>query len=133
MKLKFITSTVLLFAFQLQAQSDLDKVIKGGELLLGGLSFLKVTKSDPKTDSKAIQSMCVKNKLAEKITFKIAGKDEEGNEIKKELVIQREGKECLLELLKGIYSYEVVLANKEIYKKGEYKFDDEMVITVKQE
>jgi hypothetical protein len=133
MKLKFITSIVLIFAYQLQAQSDLDKVIKGGEILLGGLSFLKVTKSDPKTDSKIIESMCVKNKLTEKIIFKIAGKDEEGNEIKKELVIQKESKECLLELLKGIYSYEIVLANKEIYKKGEYKFDDEIVITVKQE
>ena len=33
-------------------------------------------------------------------------------------VIQKDGKECLLELPKGIYTYEIVLATKEIFKKG---------------
>ena len=42
-------------------------------------------------------------------------------------------KNAFLELPKGIYTYEIVLANKEVFKKGEYKIDDEITITVKQE
>jgi hypothetical protein len=113
------------------AQSDLQNVIKGGELLLSGLTVLKVAKSDSKSNSKVIESVCVKNKLVDKITFRIVGKNEEGDDIKKELVIQKDGKECLFILPKGIYTYEVVLPNKEIYKKGEYKFDEDVVITIK--
>lgn len=113
------------------AQSDLDKVLKTGELLLGGISVFKVAKSDGKKDSKVIESVCVKNKLVDKITFRIVGKNEEGDEIKKELVVQKDGKECLFVLPKGIYTYEVVLPNKEIYKKGEYKFEEEVIITIK--
>ena len=117
-----------LFSF---AQSDLQTVLKGGELLLSGLTVFKVAKSDSKTNSKVIESVCVKNKLVDKITFRIVGKNEEGDEIKKELVIQKDGKECLFVLPKGIYTYEVVLPNKDIYKKGEYKFDEDVVITIK--
>ena len=58
------------------AQSDLQNVIKGGELLLGGLSIFKIAKSDTKSDSKTIKSWCVKNKLTEKITFRVVGKNE---------------------------------------------------------
>lgn len=115
------------------AQSDLETAIKGGELLLSGLSIFKVAKSGVKKDSKVIESVCVKNKLNEKITFRIVGKNQDGDDIKKELVIPKDGKECLFILPKGIYTYEIVLANKEIYKKGEYKFEDEIVITVKEE
>ena len=113
------------------AQSDLQNVLKGGELLLSGLTVLKVAKSDSKSNSKVIESVCVKNKLVDKITFRIVGKNEEGDEIKKELVIQKDGKECLFILPKGIYTYEIVLPNKEIYKKGEYKFDEDVIITIK--
>ncbi|MGL2964026.1 hypothetical protein ACSVH2_09440 [Flavobacterium sp. RSB2_4_14] len=113
------------------AQSDLQNVLKGGELLLSGLTIFKVAKSTPKEDSKVIESVCVKNKLVDKITFRITGKNEEGDDIKKELVIQKDGKECLYVLPKGIYTYEVVLPNKDIYKKGEYKFDEEVIITIK--
>ena len=112
------------------AQSDLQTALKGGELLLTGLSVFKTTKGS-KTDNKIIESVCVKNKLVDKITFRIVGKNEEGDEIKKELVIQKDVKECLFILPKGIYTYEVVLPNKEIYKKGEYKFDEDVVITIK--
>ena len=124
----------LLFMSQLLfSQTDLNNVLKGGELLLSGLSVLKTRKSDVKKDSKVIESVCVKNKLTDRITFRIVGKNEEGDDIKKELVITKEGKECLFELPKGIYTYEIVLTNKEIYKKGEYKFEDDVVITVKEE
>ena len=115
------------------AQSNLESAIKGGELLLNGLSILKISKSGSKGDSKVIESLCVKNKLTDRITFKLVGKNEDGDEIKKELVIPKDGKECLLLVSKGIYTYEITLANKDVYKKGEYKFDDDIVMTIKQE
>lgn len=130
MKLKKILAIVILLPTISFAQSDLQTAIKGGEILLTGLSIFKTAKSG-KSESKVIESVCVKNKLIDKITFRIIGKNEEGDEIKKELVIQKDGKECLFVLPKGIYTYEVVLPNKEIYKKGEYKFEEEVIITIK--
>jgi hypothetical protein len=132
MKLKMLFS--LLFICQiLFSQADINTVIKGGELLLSGLSVLKISKSNAKKDSKVIESVCVKNKLTDRITFRIEGKNEEGDEFNRELVIPKDGKECLFVLPKGIYTYEIVMINKEIYKKGEYKFEDEVVIIVKDE
>lgn len=113
------------------AQSDLDKILKGGEILLGGLSIVKMANSSGKNDGKTIASLCVKNKLTDKITFTMIGKDEEDKEIKKELVIPKDGKECLYNVPKGVWSYQIELANKETYKKGEYKLEDEITITVK--
>jgi hypothetical protein len=133
MKIRKLTALILLLPLISFAQSDLETAIKGGELLLSGLSIFKVAKSDSKENSKVIESMCVKNKRTDKITFRIVGKNEEGDDIKKELVIPKDGKECLFILPKGIYTYEIVLANKEIYKKGEYKFEDDVVFTVKDE
>ncbi len=131
MKLKKITIVAFLFPLLISGQSDLENAIKGGEMLLSGLSILKVSKS--KGNSTVIESLCVKNKLTEKITFKLVGKNEEGDEIKKELVIPKDGKECLLMVPKGIYAYEITLSNKEIYKKGEYRFDEDIVMTIKQD
>jgi hypothetical protein len=114
-------------------QTDINNVIKGGELLLSGLSVLKTSKSNTKKDSKVIESVCVKNKLNDRITFRIVKENVDGDNVKKELVIPKDGKECLFLLPKGIYTYEIVLTSKEIYKKGEYKFEDDVVITVKEE
>lgn len=111
------------------AQSDIDKLLKGGEIIVNGLSFIKGNK--PKSDAKTIESICIKNKLSDKITFKLIGKDDDGNDVKKELVVQKDGKECVFDLPKGVWAYEIDLANKEVYKKGEYKLDDEITITVK--
>jgi hypothetical protein len=133
MNFKKLLAIAILLPMVSFAQSDLQNVLKGGELLLSGLTIFKVAKSTPKEDSKVIESVCVKNKLVDKITFRITGKNEEGDEIKKELVVQKDGKECLFVLPKGIYTYEVVLPNKEIYKKGEYKFDEEVIITIKED
>lgn len=123
----------LFYAFLLSnciySQSDIEKLLKGGEIIVNGLSFIKGNK--PKTDSKTIESICIKNKLSDKITFKLIGKDEDGNDVKKELVVQKDGKECVFDLPKGVWAYEIDLANKEFYKKGEYKLDDEITITVK--
>lgn len=127
---------VLLFStsLSLYSQSDFDKALKSSEIIVNGLSFLKRNKTETaKTDSKVIENVCIKNKLAEKITFTITGKDAEGNIVKKELVIQKEGKECVFELLKGIYNYEITLPNKEIYKKGEYRFIEDVTIIIKAE
>jgi hypothetical protein len=127
--MKKIIVISLLFSCQLfYAQSNIETILKSGELIISGLSIIKA-KGHP--NSKTIESVCIKNKLTEKITIKITGKDEDGKEIKKELIIQNDGKECFLELLKGIYTYEILLSNKDTYKKGEYKFDDDVVITIK--
>jgi hypothetical protein len=129
-KILFITLFISQLLF---SQANITNVIKGGELLLSGLSVLKTSKSNAKKDSKFIESVCVKNKLSDRITFRIFGKNEEEEEVKRELVIPKEGKEYLYILPKGIYTYEIVLTNKEIYKKGEYKFEDDVVIIVKEE
>ena len=127
-----IIFTFFLIINNCQAQSDVDKILKGGEIIVNGLSFLKKDKSEVKeTNSKVIESVCIKNKLADKITYNMVGKDDEENVVKKELVIQKDGKECVFDIPKGIYTYEIVLANKEVYKKGEYKFNEEITITVK--
>ncbi len=113
------------------AQSNLETILKSGEIIVSGLSFIKGTKNH--SNSKTIESVCIKNKLIDRITVTLIGKDQDGNDVKKELVIPKDGKECLLELPKGIYTYEIVLANNEIYKKGEYKFEDEITMTIKEE
>ena len=131
MKSKIVLIAII-FSNLLYSQSDVDKILKGGEIIVNGLSFLKKDKSEVKeTNSKVIESVCIKNKLADKITYIMVGKDDEDNVVKKELVIQKDGKECVFDIPKGIYTYEIVLANKEIYKKGEYKFNEEITITVK--
>jgi len=133
---KFCLIIIFIFlSFNCYCQSDIDKVLKGGEIIVNGLSFLKGNKSNltSNSNSKVVESVCIKNKLTDKITYTMVGKDEEGNVVKKELVIQKDGKECVFEIPKGIYTYEIVLANKEVYKKGEYKFNEEITITVKEE
>jgi len=129
---KLILTAFLMLSLVSFAQSDFEKLLKGGEILVNGLSIFKGSKSS-NPNSKTIESVCVKNKLIDKISFKIVGEDEDGNSVKKELVIQKDGKECFLELPKGIYTYEIILSNKEIFKKGDYKFDDDTTIMVKSE
>ena len=130
--MKFCIIFIFFFTNLIYSQTDIEKILKGGEIIVNGLSILKKDKSEAKeTNSKVIESVCIKNKLTDKITFVINGKNEEDIVIKKELVIQKDGKECVFELPKGIYTYEIVLANKEVFKKGEYKFNEEITITVK--
>jgi hypothetical protein len=130
MKTKLILMLLVFTYGTISAQADLGTVLKGGEVLVNGLSILLKSKSSDKSDSKFVESVCVKNKLSEKITFTLTTVDGEGKELKKELVVQKNGKECLFELQKGIYAYEIMLSNYEVFKKGEYKFVDEVIITV---
>jgi hypothetical protein len=130
---KPILATFLLLPIISFAQTDFDKALKAGEVLLSGFSILKASKSDTKSDSKTISSVCIKNKLLEKITVTLTGKDDQDNKVVKEMVVQNDGKECVFNIPKGIYTYEILLANKDVFKKGEYKFDDDVVITVKKD
>ncbi len=134
MKFKLLSFMMMLSSVSF-AQSNFEKVIKGGEVLLNGIAIFKAAKpaSLTKTDDvKPIPTVCIKNQLLERITFIMIGTDKNDNQIKKELVIPKEGKECLFEIPKGIYTYEVILANKEIYKKGEYKFLEELTMVIKE-
>ena len=98
---------LLLFSSFIQAQT-LETLIKGGELLVTGISIFKTTKltasKEKAIDSKVVATVCVKNKLAEKITVKFDGKDAEGTKVTKELIVQTDGKECVFEIPKGIYT-----------------------------
>ncbi len=129
MKNIILISVFLMLPVVSRAQSDFQNLLKSGEILVNGLSFIKGNKT--KTDAKTIETFCVKNKLSDKITFKLVGKDIDGADVTKELVIQKEGRECIFNLPKGVWAYEIDLANKDVYKKGEYKIDDELVINVK--
>lgn len=112
------------------AQSDLDKIVKGGEILLTGLTILKA-KSNPGKDTGAVESVCVKNRLGQKITFKLTRTDDPDTEVVKEVIVQNNGRECVYKLPKGIYAYEILLSSMETYKKGEYKLDQSSTFTVR--
>lgn len=131
--LKPILAALIMLPIISFAQSDFENVLKVGEVVLNGFSIFKLSSATKKSDSKIISSVCIKNRLLEKISFIITGKDAEGVAIVKEMVIQNDSKECVYNILKGIYTYEILLANKEQYKKGEYNFDDDVVIVVKKE
>lgn len=107
-----------------QAQSGVETILRGGEIIVNGLSFLKSSKNqEVKKESKNLESICIKNKLEERITVVFIHNTEEGDTLKRELVIPKDGKECVLEVPKGVYLYEIILPNKEVYKKGEYRFN----------
>lgn len=111
------------------SQSDAITFIRGGELVFGGLITLFSSKQK-NTSSIYLESVCIKNKLENKITFTLTRQTEDGDEIKKELVIQKSSKEYFYELPKGVYTYEVRLANDEIFKKGEFRFDDKSTFII---
>lgn len=143
----------LLLSFSISAQSDLDRILKGGELVIGGLSIFKILSSDADKEeakaakvskdtvakvvatSNAVAHFCVKNKLAKKMVLQLMRKNEEGETIEKELIVQSNDKECVFELPKGVWSYQIVLEEEEgIYKKGEYNLIlDENLIIIKED
>ena len=126
---KIIVTFFIILPFALEAQSSLETILKSSEIIVSGLSFIKGSKSKP--DTKIVEYFCVKNKLADKVTFRLTGKDEDGGDVKKEMVILNDGKECVYQIPKGVWQYEIILANKEIFKKGEFKIEDESTIIIK--
>lgn len=127
-----LLATLLLMPTISNAQSDINAIVKGSEILVGGL--IAIFSSDKaKTNPTLVESVCIKNKMNTKITLVITKLTEEGEEIKKELIIPEDSKECFYDLPKGVYTYEITLPNGEIYKKGEYRFKDKTVITLKDE
>jgi hypothetical protein len=124
--------TLFLIPLLTTAQSDLTAIVKGGEILVGGLiTLLSSSKTNPNTTT--VESVCIKNKLNDKITLIITKQTAEGEEIQKELVIQKDSRECFYDLPKGVYSYEILLSDNEIFKKGEYRFKEKTVIIIKDE
>lgn len=131
-KFKAVLTALLLFPIMVSAQSDLTAIVRGSEILVGGLiTIFSSSKTNP--NSTVVESVCIKNKMNDKITLLLTRQTEDGEEIKKELVIQKDSKECLYDLPKGIYSYEIILVDDEVYKKGEYRFKDKTVITLREE
>lgn len=131
--MKYKLLIILLFPTFIFAQSDFEKVLKISEFVVNGFSIIRATNTITKQESKIISSICIKNMLLEKITFKIIGIDNDGFKTEKEMVIQNDAKECVFDIPKGIYTYEILLSNKDTFKKGEYKFDTDVVITIKKE
>lgn len=134
MKLKhLIVFFILTFSLNLKSQtptSGLDTGLAIGNILVQGYMALKgntAKQTDP--NARTVDSFCFKNKMNEKITVKINGKIED-EEIKKELVIQKDEKECIYNLPKGIYTYEVLLSSKDTYQKGEHKVSQETLMTI---
>lgn len=116
--------------FYSQTPSTLDKGLILGNLLIQGFTALKgntAKHADP--NSKTVESFCFKNKMDEKVTVKLSGKIED-EEVKKELVLQKDGKECTYNLPKGVYTYEILLSSKDTYQKGEYKVEEESLMTI---
>ncbi|WP_295220811.1 hypothetical protein [uncultured Chryseobacterium sp.] len=133
MKLKLLLFFIFLFSLNLKSQttmSGLDKGLAIGNILIQGYTALKGNSKKPvDPNAKTVDSFCFKNKMDEKITIKLNGKIED-EEIKKELVIQKDEKECTFNLPKGIYIYEVLLSSKDTYQKGEYKVSEETLMTI---
>jgi hypothetical protein len=115
----------------LHAQSDLEKILKGGEIILSGITVLKAAGGKDLNENGNIDKVCIKNRLTEKVSFVLTRKNDDGTLLIKEAVIPVDGRECLLDLPKGIYAYEITWPDKQVYKKGEYKFDASMTITLK--
>lgn len=116
-----------------QALSALDKGLVIGNILIQGYQAIRGSgKKAPDPTAKTVESFCFKNKMEEKIIIKLSGKHED-EVVTKELVIQKDGKECTYNLPKAIYQYEILLSSKDTYKKGEYNVYEETLMTINHE
>ncbi|KAA0127193.1 hypothetical protein FY557_14490 [Chryseobacterium sp. SN22] len=133
MKSKLLLFFIILFSLNFKCQttmSGLDKGLAIGNILVQGYIALKGSgKKTVDPNAKTVDSFCFKNKMDEKIIVKLNGKIED-EDIKKELVIQKDEKECTFNLPKGIYTYEVLLSSKDTYQKGEYQVSEETLMTI---
>ncbi len=137
MKLLLIILLLLFSYSQTMPNSSniIDQGLKIGELLINGISLIKpnykqndFSSSNLKnTASSKITNVCFKNKLTEKLVIKLQGKfnnsESENIEFKKELVVQNNSQECLYDLYKGVWDYEILKPNNELFKKGQILID----------
>jgi hypothetical protein len=117
-------------------QSDFQKVINAGGLILTGISIIRgqkaeIPKQEQQPETPYLSELCFKNKLEEKITIRLTGKDQEGNVLTREVIVLRDGKECLYEIAKGVWDYEIVTGEDSVYRKGQYRLRDQTVITIR--
>jgi len=125
-RIAFLLFTPLFFKSQ---TTGLDKGLAIGNILIQGYAALKGNGKTADPNAKTVDSFCFKNKMEEKITVELIGKIED-EDIKKELVIPQDSKQCTYNLPKGVYTYEIILSNKETYQKGEYKVSEETIMTI---
>jgi hypothetical protein len=125
-----ITNVLCVFFvnFAFSQTTGLDKGIAIGNILVQGFAALHGNQNKT-TDSKTVEKFCFKNKTDDKITVKF-GRKTEDVEISKELIIRKDEKECMFDLPKGVYIYEVILVNNETLQKGEYKVAEEALMTI---
>jgi hypothetical protein len=128
MAMAIAISALLLPSFGF-GQSDLETAIRGGELILTGLTALKSAKADPY--AKVLPEVCVKNKMDRKVTYVLDVKAADETESPRELVIQKDGKECFFDLPKGVYRYQIKVEGDSVFKKGECRIDREQTIILK--
>jgi hypothetical protein len=128
---KLLYTIVLCPFFVFSQTTGLDKGIAIGNILVQGFAALHGNGNQKVVDpnAKTVASFCFKNKAGEKITVKLTGKIED-TDISKEFVIKKDEKECTFDLPKGVYTYEVDIANGETLQKGEYKVTEETLMTI---
>jgi hypothetical protein len=128
---KMISMLCVLFAsFAFSQNTGLDKGIAIGNILVQGFAALHSNQNKTTdSNSKTVEKFCFKNKTDDKITVKF-GRKTEDVEINKELIIRKDEKECMFDLLKGVYTYEVILVNNETLQKGEYKVAEDALMTI---
>ncbi|WP_333875594.1 hypothetical protein [Flavobacterium sp.] len=131
-RFSLVIAALLMMPSASYAQSDLTAIVRGSEILVGGLITL-FSSSKTNSVSTTVESVCIKNKMNDKITLILTRQTEDGDDIKKELVIPQDSKECFYDLPKGVYSYEILLSDDTVYKKGEYRFKSKTVITLKED
>lgn len=126
LSIAFLLLTPLFFKSQ---NTGIDKGLAIGNILIQGFSAIRGNGKVVDPNAKTVDSFCFKNKMDDKIIVLLTAKIED-DDIKKELVIQKDSRECTYNLPKGIYTYEIQLANKEVYQKGEYKVSEETIMTI---
>lgn len=120
---------LLVSRVEMSAQTDIENLLKYGQLILGGVTIVKSAEAE-KTDNPMV-SVCVKNRLSQKVTFILKPSETLKSQSSKEMVIQNLDKECFISLQKGVYTYEVLLPNKELYRKGDCLVEEDLTITLK--
>lgn len=116
--MRTIITSLLLFGTVsfAHAQRDIEVVLRFGELAISGYNAIVQSKNgNPKE-----LSCCIKNKLGQSIIFRMTAKDEvTAQMIFKEVYVESNESECMLDLEARLYTYEVRMLNGDIQRKGD--------------